>query len=150
MKRVQATARIPAPPDELFAFLADPANLPEWQSGIVSAERTSPDPVGVGSTARVVRDVLGRHVAADLTITDYQPGRLLGLRTSVSGVGATASLELDPAGGTATDLRFVMEIRAENIFMAPVEGMVADGARQDIRASLERLTERFRPGPMSR
>jgi hypothetical protein len=91
----------------------------------------------------VVRDVLGRHVSADLTITDYQPGRLLGLRTSVSGVGAAAALELAPDGEAATDLRFMMEIRAESIFMAPVEGMVADGARQDIAASLERLTERF-------
>ena len=48
MRQVEASAEIDATPDDVFAFLADPANLPSWQTGIVSAERTSPDPIGVG------------------------------------------------------------------------------------------------------
>lgn len=143
MRRIEASATIPVPPERLFAFVADPANLPQWQTGIVSAERTTPDPVGVGSEARVVRDVLGRQVAADLTITDYQHGRLLGLATTVSGIRARAALELTPDGPDATHLTFSMEIRAESLFMAPVEGMVAQGAQQDVASSLERLRSHF-------
>ena len=32
-----------------------------------------------------------------------------------------------------------MEIRAENVFMTPVEGMVAGGADQELDSSLARL-----------
>jgi hypothetical protein len=41
MQRVERSARIGASPAELFDYLADLRNLPEWQSGVVSAEVTS-------------------------------------------------------------------------------------------------------------
>ena len=50
MRRVQRTAQIAATPAEVYAFLAEPANLPRWQAGMVSAERTSPPPTVVLST----------------------------------------------------------------------------------------------------
>ena len=92
MRRVEAGITISAPPEEVFAFVADLANLPRWQSGITSAERTSPDPVGVGSTARVVRDMAGQSLTVDLTITDFEPGRRLALASAASGVSVTATL----------------------------------------------------------
>jgi uncharacterized protein YndB with AHSA1/START domain len=142
MRSVEAAAEIAAPPEEVFAFLADPANLPSWQTGIVSAERTSPDPIGVGSTARVVRELGGQRLAVDVAVTAYDPGRRLVLGSSVSGIGVEAELELAPRDGT-TDLRFAMTIRAQNIFMAPIEGMVADGAQRDLEDSLKRLKAVF-------
>lgn len=142
MRSVEAAAEIAAPPEEVFAFLADPANLPSWQTGIVSAERTSPDPIGVGSTARIVRELGGQRLAVDLTITAYDAGRRLVLESAVSGIGVEATLDLAPRDG-ATDLRFGMTIRAQNVFMAPIEGMVADGAHRDLEDSLRRLRAVF-------
>lgn len=142
MRRVETSAQVPAPPDEVFAFLADPANLPSWQTGIVSAERTSPDPIGVGSTARVVRELAGQRLAVDLAVTAYEPGRRLVLESAVSGIGVEAELDLAPRDG-ATELRFAMTIRAQNIFMAPIEGMVADGAQRDLEDSVKRLQAVF-------
>jgi uncharacterized protein YndB with AHSA1/START domain len=138
MRRVEASAVIAAIPEEVFAFLADPANLPRWQTGIVSAERTSPDPVGVGSTARVVRELAGQRMAVDLTVTAYEAGRRLVLASEVSGIGVEATLDLQPRE-LATDLRFEMTIRAQNVFMAPLEGMVAGAAEHDLADSLRRL-----------
>jgi uncharacterized protein YndB with AHSA1/START domain len=149
MRRVKASAEIAASPGEVFDFLADPANLPRWQTGIVSAERTSPDPVGVGSTARVVRELAGQRMAVDLAITTYEAGRRLVLESAVSGIGVEATLELSPRAD-ATDLRFEMTIRAQNVFMAPIEGMVAGAAEHDLADSLRRLqavfAERAAPG----
>jgi uncharacterized protein YndB with AHSA1/START domain len=142
MRRVEAAAEIAAPAEEVFAFLADPANLPSWQTGIVSAERTSPDPLGVGSSARVVRELGGQRLAVDLTVTAYEPGRHLVLESAVSGIGVVAELDLAPRDGV-TDLRFAMTIRAQNIFMAPIEGMVADAAHRDVEDSLRRLRAVF-------
>jgi carbon monoxide dehydrogenase subunit G len=138
MRRVERKAEIAATPAKIYAFLSDPANLPRWQTGIVSAERTSPLPIRGGSTARVVRELMGQRIAADITVTDAQPDRRLVLTSKVSGIGVTATLELTPQGN-GTIVAFSMEIRAENVFMAPIEGMVAGGAEQELDSSLARL-----------
>jgi carbon monoxide dehydrogenase subunit G len=138
MRRVQRTAQLAAPPAEIYAFLADPANLPRWQTGIVSAERTSPPPTVVGSTARVVIELMGQRVAAEIKVREADPGRRLALVTSVSGIGIVATLDLAADdGGTLVTL--TSEVRAENIFMAPIEGIVTDAAEKDLDASLARL-----------
>lgn len=142
MKRVSATSLIPAPPDELFAFLADPANLPAWQTGIVSAQKTTPGAVGIGSKAHVVRELLGQRLAVDLAVTAYEPGRKLVLKSGASGIDVEATLGLAPADA-GTRMTFEMAIKAQSIFMAPMEAMVAGAAEKDLADSLARLKARF-------
>ena len=142
MKRIERRARVDAPPEELFAYLSDLANLPEWQPGIVSAEITSGDELGVGTTARVVRDLMGQRIEAPMTVTAYEPPSRLAIRSEVSGVKATAELDLAPADGAATDLGFAMEIRGSFItsFMEP---MIAGAAGGEIDATIARIQGRF-------
>lgn len=145
MQRVERTARIPAPPSEVFAYLSDLANLAEWQSGIVSAERVDAGPMRAGSSARVIRELMGQRLSVPLTVTDYEPPGRLGIASQVSGVSAAAMLQLTPADGeAATELSFAVEIRGSGMtgFMEP---MIASAAKGDIEASLERLQSRFRP-----
>jgi len=145
MRRVEAGITIAAPPEAVFAFVADLANLPRWQSGILSAERTSPDPVGVGSTARVVRDMAGQSLTVDLTITDFEPGRRLALASAASGVSVTATLEMEP-NDDATVVRSGIEIKAGSMFMAPLEGVIANAAGGELAAGLERLRDAVEGG----
>ena len=109
MQRVEATARIAAAPEDLFAYLADLDNVAEWQGGVTSARRTSDGPMGIGATAMVVRDLMGQRIEAPLTVNAYEPPRRLGIGSEVSGVRVQAELDLAPAdGGRATDLVFGM------------------------------------------
>ena len=138
MRRLQRTAQIAAPPADVYAFLAEPANLPRWQAGVVSSERTSPPPTAVGSTARVVLELMGQQVAAEITVREAEPDKRLTLATSVSGIGIVGTIDLAPNdGGTAITL--TSEIRAENIFMAPIEGMISNAAEQDLDTTLARM-----------
>lgn len=145
MRRVEASISIAASPDELFTFVADVANLPRWQPGILSATRTSPEPVGVGSTARVVRDLAGQSMTVDLTVTDFEPGRRLALASQASGVNVTATLELEPAGDE-TVARSGIEIKAGSVFMAPLEGVIANAAAGELATGLERLRDAIEGG----
>ena len=147
MQRVERTARIPAPPSEVFAYLANLDNLAEWQTGIVSAERVDSGPMRVGSSARVTRELMGQRLAVPLTVTDYEAPSRLGIASEVSGVKAAAMLELTSAADdAATDLAFAMEIRGSGMtsFMEP---MIASAAKGDIESSLARLTARFSADP---
>jgi uncharacterized protein YndB with AHSA1/START domain len=142
MKRVERRAHVAAPPGAVFDYLANLENLPQWQSGVISAQRTSPGDLGVGSTALVVRDVMGNRVEAPLTITAYDPPRRLAIATEISGVKAAAHLDLAAAGDEGTDLRFAMEIRGSFLtsFMEP---MIAGAAGGEIDASLARIAQTF-------
>ena len=142
MQQVEASAEVPASADEIFAYVAEPANLPAWMSGIVSAEQTTLGPMGVGTTARVVRELMGQRFAADLKVTSFDPPRRLGLTTTVQGIRADASLDLVPHEAGA-GLRFAMQIAAANVFMKPLEGIVAQAAQQDVAESLTRLAKVF-------
>jgi carbon monoxide dehydrogenase subunit G len=138
MRRVERTAQIAALPAEVYAFLEEPANLPRWQAGIISAKRTSPPPTVVGSTGQVVLELMGQQVTAEVKVLNAEPPRKLVLATSLSGIGVTASLELvEHEAGTRITL--ASEVRAENIFMVPLERMVTDAAERDLDASLTRL-----------
>lgn len=144
-RQVERHARIDAAPDVVFAYVADLDRLAEWQAGIVSAELTSDGRIGVGSTAHVVRELMGQRLDASLTITAYEPPHRLSIASEVSGVRATADLELaELEGGRATDLRFAMEIQAGGM-MRFMEPMIAGAADGDIATSLERLRARFTP-----
>lgn len=143
MQRVERRALIGAPPAEVFAYVSDLDNLPEWQSGIVSVHRTSDGELGVGSTARVARELMGQRVEAALRVTAYDPPRHLTIGSEVSGVKAVATLDLAPEGdGNATDLSFAIEIRG-SMLTAFMEPMIAAAAGGDIDATLARLQARF-------
>lgn len=138
MRRVSGTVFIAASPAEVYAFLSEPTNVPRWQTGVVSSERTSPPPTVAGSTGRVVLEVMGQRVTADTTVLEAVPDRRLALTTSVSGMSVVGSLDLEAAEG-GTKLTFSSEVKAQSIFMAPLERMVTDAIEQDMDASLARL-----------
>ena len=145
MQRVERTARIGAPPDELFAYVADLDNLAEWQSGVTSARRTSDGELGVGATALVTRELMGQRMEAPLTVTEYDPPHRLAIGSEVSGVRAAAIIDLKPTDGErATDVTFAMEIRG-SLLTTFMEPMIASAAGGDIDASLQRLQSRFAP-----
>jgi hypothetical protein len=79
-------------------------------------------------------------------VTEYEPGRRIVLESAVSGIGVVATLELTAGHDETTDLRFSMNIRAQNLFMAPLEGMVAGAAESDLPDSLQRLKAVFADG----
>lgn len=144
MQHVERSTRIPAPREEVFAFLSDLDRLAEWQSGVVSARRTSPGPIDVGATAHLVRELMGQRIEAPLTVTVHDPPARLVIDSETGGVRATATLALvaPPDAADETDLSFGMEIRG-SLVTRFLEGIVANAAGADIEASLARVRARF-------
>ena len=66
-----------------FDFVADPTNEKEWNPGVVRAARTSPGPIGVGSTFEMVGRMMGREMVVGLKVTHFdRPRRITTLATS--------------------------------------------------------------------
>ncbi len=129
---------IPAAPRAVFDYASSLDNLPSWQSGIASAKMTSSGPMSIGSTALVVRELMGQRIEAPLEVIAYEPPRRLQLHSEVSGVRADAILEVEPDDSGGSRVTFAMEIRG-SMLTAFMESMIASAAEGDIGSSLERL-----------
>jgi len=143
VRRSEQTAEIPASAEEVFAFLADIANLARWQSGVVRVEQTSPGPMAVGSTAAIERRVMGQRFQADLRVAELVPNRRIVLETDASGMHLEASVAIDPIDPGHCRVTFGMALRATSFFMKAVEPMAAQAAEGDIADSLVRVLEVF-------
>lgn len=74
MARTEASIVINRPVEEVFSYLMDVNNWPEW-TGFPELEQTSEGPVGVGTTFRGVSEFLGRSGEWTSEVTAYEPNR---------------------------------------------------------------------------
>ena len=81
MVKVEVSAVINRPIEEVFDYMSDPGNGPKWQSGVLEAEQTSKGPMGVGATNREVRKFMGRQIDQTFEITEYEPNRMIKQKT---------------------------------------------------------------------
>jgi uncharacterized membrane protein len=137
MRRVEASLAVDAPADAVFRFVSDLDNLPTWQPSVISAQQTSDGAIGPGSTAQVVRELMGQRMTVDVVITEFLPGRRLALASTAAGIAVSGTMELEPAPA-GTLVKVATEIRARG-FLGALEGMAAGIARDDMTAGLERL-----------
>ena len=72
MARSEMIVAINRPIEDIFAFVADGTNAPEWQSEIVGARQTSIGAIGMGTTYQTVRAHLRQKTEATVTITEYE------------------------------------------------------------------------------
>ena len=73
--RVETTIIINRPAEEVMEFLIEVENLPTWTKNIVEARQTSQGPVGLGSTCRVVSEVMNHRLTHEFAVTEFRPGR---------------------------------------------------------------------------
>ncbi len=107
----EESVEIARPPDEVFAFVADPRNDALWTPQIEEMRKTSQGPLGVGSTFEVVVGLLGRRFEISGEITEYdEANRTLSLR-STSGplrLEDVRTVETVPGGGARFTLKAEM------------------------------------------
>ena len=130
------------PAREVFAYLSDPANLPEWQGSVVEARRESGGEIAVGSTFRETRSLLGRRVESVLEVTEYEPEKRFSLRTLTGPVRISVRHVLESIDG-ATRIRITGEGEPGGFVKMPgplLARMVRKQAESDF-ATLKRVLE---------
>jgi uncharacterized protein YndB with AHSA1/START domain len=73
------TVEISRPPDEVFAFVTDPAKLSAWQDAEEVVQLTE-GPVRAGTRFREVHKAMGRRRVELTEVVEYDPGRLFHIR----------------------------------------------------------------------
>ncbi|MFG2334198.1 SRPBCC family protein [Streptomyces sp. NPDC048604] len=75
MSRIEETIDISRSPEEVFAYMMDPAHVPEWQESAVSARKLTDGPLGVGSQFAVKRRFGRREMPTTMQVMEYDPPR---------------------------------------------------------------------------
>jgi uncharacterized protein YndB with AHSA1/START domain len=107
--RVEATHRYAVPVERAFAFITDVANWPRFWPGYVRLEPGSSWGAR-GDTARLATRILGRERTLTMTITDFEPNRLVAYTSTQPGLpDARHERHFEPDGGGFT-YRLVVDV----------------------------------------
>jgi carbon monoxide dehydrogenase subunit G len=102
------SVEIQRPPDEVFAFVTDPAGYPRWQPSLVRVEPHAPGPLRLGSEATEIRRFLGRELETTWTCVEHRPCRRSAIECADGPVPFRGTFELEPSG-TGTTFTWTVE-----------------------------------------
>jgi uncharacterized protein YndB with AHSA1/START domain len=130
------TVEIGRPPEEVFAFVTDPAGYPRWQPSLVRVEPHAPGPLRLGSEATEVRRFLGRELETTWTCVEHEPCRRSAIESGDGPVPFRGTFELEPAAG-GTRFTWTVETWGAALRLAgPLAGLAT---RRELAANADRL-----------
>lgn len=143
MTSISAERVVPRPPADVFRFVATDhfANHPKWDPDVLEMRRTTPGPMGVGATARVVRRQGRRRVEGTATVTAYEPDRLAAFDVRFGSFHLRQRAECIPEEhGSATRLRLTIDTDARGALKVVVP-LMRGRFRRTMEQSLTRIAE---------
>jgi Polyketide cyclase / dehydrase and lipid transport len=139
--RVEHEAVVDGEASAVYEFIAAPANLPEWQDGVMEV-RGAPDGVAqVGDRWTEVRRGMGARVEAQVEVAEADPPRLFVVSSVAGPVTFRVVHELEELdGNTRVKVSGEGEQRGLFRFAGPV---VARQAQQSFERALVLLKQRL-------
>jgi carbon monoxide dehydrogenase subunit G len=124
-------------PEKVFDFLVDFRNEPKWNSDCQSVEKTSPGPIGQGTTFSSRMKRVGR---VETQIVDFQRPTHCSTHDRSRGMDGGLDFRLEPKnGGTELSLEAQMQPRGPMRLLEPV-------MRPMLKRMLNELPEKMRRG----
>jgi hypothetical protein len=144
MATFQNTLTIQRPIEDVFAFLADFENIPTWNYAIVETRRTSPGPVGVGTTYRQLRSIPDRREEG-FEVTVFEPTTRLEVHGEIGPFTATIGYLLAPVDD-GTQLVNVVDLESASMAVRLLAPLAASRVKAAVAANLNRLKQLLEAG----
>jgi hypothetical protein len=135
--KYELSVEIDRAPADVYAYIADPTHLPEWQGEVAEIRDAAGEPLAAGATFTEVRTFLGKRIESVLEVTASDPGREFSLR-SLSGPVSFSARHLFERSGDGTTLRLVGEADPGKLF-GLAGPLVRRAAERKTRSDFERL-----------
>jgi uncharacterized protein YndB with AHSA1/START domain len=130
-------------PQEVFAYVTDPAHMPEWQQGCISGALDSPQ-THVGSRCTTVRRIGGGERAVTTEITEYDPPRRWADRGIDGPIRAAVGVTVEPlAGGSRSRVTIDLDFTGHGIGKLLVPLVVRRQAAREMPANMSRLKQQL-------
>lgn len=98
---------------EVFAFVADQRNAPQWQTGLHEVRQLTDGPIGVGTEHEFVRTFAGRRITARNRYVAFEPNRYVEFEIPSGWMTGTASYQTDShhSGRTVLTSKMKFQVR---------------------------------------
>jgi len=127
------------PVQEVFDYLSDFQNGPQWQSGLQSIGRITEDPIGVGTRFTSVRKAMGRRMESGIEFTAFELNKKFAIK-SYSGSSPFKQTFLFEKEGEGTRVNTTFELELGGL-MNLAEPLVAPRVRREMNADFDTLKE---------
>jgi carbon monoxide dehydrogenase subunit G len=128
---------IDRPVKDVFAFVADPNNMPKWNSAVVSLEQITPGDVGVGTKFKSVGEMMGRRIEGEMQVTAYEPDTKCGFQVNAGPMQVDITLSFKTVG-TGTKVSLNAQGNPAGFFKI-AEGMMTGRVKSMMEENLARL-----------
>jgi uncharacterized protein YndB with AHSA1/START domain len=135
--RLRKTVLIERPIDEVFAYVADQANVAEWQEGVVESVVLAGQQMGVGTNYQNTLEMFGHRFDVSGELTAYEPHTRFSFKNRSSSMPASGTFTFREVRG-GTEVTLVTEVRPKGL--AGLAGPLVTGTMDGmLRTSFQRL-----------
>jgi uncharacterized protein YndB with AHSA1/START domain len=147
MAPIVASIEISRSAEDVFAYVTDPSHLPEWQGGVVRAQRIGEGPVAVGTRAVVTRRIGRRELNMTVEIAELDPPRSFAVRSLDGPVRGENRGTIEPLDdGRRSRVTYELHLRGHGIGRLLVPLVAKRQARRGTPRNLEKLKRRLESG----
>src|SRR5918994_1898009 len=143
--RVEESVEINKPVEEVFSYVANPENLPEWSGIVQEVRKEAQGPPKEGDRFTTVAKFLGRRFETPFEVVSYEPPRRSPHQSTGGPFPQQWTRTFEQTAGGGTRLRQGAEGEAGGFFrlVGPVLEMAG---RRQFRADLENLKDLLEAG----
>lgn len=120
---------------DVFSFVADLENLPQWQSEVVTSTVTTPGPTRVGTRFTEEVKIVGKKVPTACEVTDFVPDQRIGFTAASPAIDYHGLFTVSDNTNQATDVTLKASVQLKSWFrlVAPLFAReVRNGARKEL------------------
>ena len=140
--RVEEAVDIRRPVDEVFGYVSDPSNHPQWSGTVVDVQTDAAGAGGVGSRFTAHQKFLGRKFEVPYEVTTAERGRRYAYRAVGGPIEPTLTFDVEGLSPDSTRLTMRVEGDAGTFFglVGPVlEKAIGRQVRNDLETAKDML-----------
>ena len=144
MTTIREVIDIDRTPDEVYAYVTNPSNLPEWQLSAVSAEPLEEGPIHTGSQVRVTRRIGSREIPMTVEFDELERPRSWRLHGIEGPVRPRAHGEIEPLDdGRRSRVTIELDFEGHGLGRALVPLVVRPQMRKELPRDEQLLKDRL-------
>lgn len=141
MIRLDRTVLRPESIDDVFAYVAEFANVETWDPGVATCAKTTPGATGVGAEYHVVAKFMGTDAPMEYRVSRWEPPHVVELHGTALAVDAVDRISFRATESGGTEIRYEAEFtfkaasRLADRLLRRVFESVGDKAMAGLRAA---------------